>query len=323
MQQSDRAGLLYALAGFALLSLGDAIVKGMAGLWPPTAMAATRYIIAAVALSAVLAAQQGRGALWPMPRAGLQWWRGAGVALSSVSMFTAVWLMPLAEATAISFTQPMMTALLAVPFLNERLRPAAIAATLLAFTGVIVVLRPNFAEIGLAALLPLLSALGMAVLMIANRAAAGAASALAMQTYIAITGTVILVLATAAGHLSGIDRFAMHWPEWHVVARCAAIAGSATLAHWLIYMGTMRAGAATVAPMTYGQLLAAVALGWVFYGEVPDAIAMLGAGIIVTAGLWLWYLGRRRVLPAPAVPTAGRSGKYLSADVEDQGAPTD
>lgn len=297
MQQSDRAGLLYALAGFALLSLGDAIIKGMAGLWPPTAMAAARYVIAAVALSAMLAAKQGRGALWPMPRAGLQWWRGAGVALASVAMFTAVWLMPLAEATAISFTQPMLTALLAVPLLGERLRPAAIAATCLAFAGVIVVLRPNFAEIGLAALLPLLSALGMAVLMIANRAAAGAGSALAMQAYVAITGTVLLLLATVIGHFSGIERFAMHWPQWDVLARCGFIACSATLAHWLIYNGTMRAGAATVAPMTYVQLLAAVVLGWVFFGELPDAIAMAGAGIIVAAGLWLWYLGRARIAP--------------------------
>lgn len=302
MQQSDRAGLLYALAGFALLSVGDAIIKGMAGLWPPTAMAATRYVIAAVALSAVLAARQGRGSLWPMPRAGLQWGRGFAVALSSVTMFTAVWLMPLAEATAISFTQPMITALLAVPLLGERLKPAAIAATLLAFAGVVVVLRPNFAEIGLAALLPLFSALGMAILMIANRAAAGAGSALAMQAYIAITGTALLLLATVVGHFSGVERFAMHWPAWHVVARCAFIACSATLAHWLIYMGTMRAGAATVAPMTYGQLLAAVAMGWVFFGELPDAIAMLGAAIIVMAGLWLWYLGRNRSPKAPAAP---------------------
>ena len=301
MQQSDRAGLLYALAGFALLSVGDAIIKGMAGLWPPTAMAATRYVIAALALSAVLTAKEGRAALWPMPRAGLQWWRGAAVALSSVAMFTAVWLMPLAEATSISFTQPILTALLAVPLLGERIKPAAILATLLAFAGVIVVLRPNFAEIGLAALWPLLAALGMAVLMIANRAAAGAASALAMQTYIAFTGTVVLVLATVVGHFTGIERFAMHWPAWHVVARCAFIAGSATVAHLLIYKATQRAGAATVAPMTYGQLLAAVVLGYVFYGELPDAIAMLGAGIIIAAGLWLWYLGRAP--QAPSAPT--------------------
>jgi len=294
VQQSDRAGLLFALAGFSLLSIGDALIKGMAGEWPPTAMATARYVIAAAGLAAMLAARQGRGALWPMPRAGVQWWRGCAVALSAVSMFTAVWLMPLAEATAISFTQPILTALLAVPLLGERLKPAAILATLLAFAGVITVLRPNFAAIGVAALLPLMSAAGMAVLMIANRSVAGAASALAMQYYIALTASILLVLATIMGHFSGIDRFAMHWPQWHVIGRCAIIACSATLAHWLIYMGTMRAGAATVAPMTYGQLLTAALLGWAFFGELPDAMAMFGAAIIVAAGLWLWLLGKAK-----------------------------
>ena len=43
MQESDRAGLLFALAGFCTLSIGDAIIKGMAGEWPAPAMAATRW----------------------------------------------------------------------------------------------------------------------------------------------------------------------------------------------------------------------------------------------------------------------------------------
>lgn len=298
---NDRAGLLYALGGFITLSIGDAVIKGMAGLWPPTAMAATRYVFAGIALSAILAAREGRGALWPMPRAGLQWWRGLGVSVSTVAIFTALWLMPLADAIVITFMQPMLTALLAVPLLGERLRKTALLATLLAFAGVVIVLRPNFAEVGLAALLPLVSALGLSVLMIANRASAGAGSALAMQAYIAMTAAVLLLLATLVGHLSGVERFALHWPQWHVLARCAFIAVTASVAHWLIYMGTMRAGAATVAPMTYGQLLGAVVFGWLFFDEVPDAISMLGAAIIVLAGLWLWYLGRPKA--AARVPT--------------------
>ena len=67
---------------------------------------------------------------------------------------------------------------------------------------------------------------------------------------------------------------------------------TATLAQWLIFMGTVKAGAGTVAPMTYGQLLMAVALGWVFFGELPDALALFGAAIIVGAGLFLWWRGR-------------------------------
>ncbi len=293
MHQSDRAGLLYALAGFATLSIGDAIIKGMADMWPPTAMAATRYLLAAIGLSAILAAKHGVAAVWRMPKAKFQWLRGLAVSIATISMFTAVWLMPLAEATTITFMQPMITTMLAAAFLGERLRLRAIIATLVAFVGVIIVLRPNFAEIGLAALLPLLAASGMALLMITNRAAAGAASAFAMQVYIANTAAVLLVGAVIIGHFSGVERFAMHWPAWHVFARCAFIAFSASLAHWLIYMGTVRAGAATVAPMTYGQLLAAVVMGWLFFGEMPDAISLLGAAIIIGSGLFLWSLGRK------------------------------
>ena len=301
MEQSDRAGLLYALGGFATLSIGDAIIKGMAEMWPPTAMAATRYVLAAIGLAAILSAREGWRSIFHMPKARLQWLRGLSVAVASIAMFTAVWLMPLAEATTITFTQPMITALLAKLFLGERLRAGAIVATLVAFVGVIIVLRPNFAEIGLAALLPLLTALFMAVLMIANRAAAGAAGVWAMQAYISVTASVFLVAATLIGHLSGAPRFVMHWPEWHVFARCAFIAFSATIGHWMIYMGTLKAGAATVAPMTYGQLLAAVLLGWIFFGEVPDLIALAGAAIIVGSGLYLWYIGRVRE-PQEAAP---------------------
>jgi len=300
MQQSDRAGLVYVLAGFSTLSIGDAIVKGMAGLWPAPAMAATRYVLAAIVLSALLARKEGWGAIRRMPRARLQWVRGLAVSLATMAMFTALWLMPLAEATTITFTQPMITALLAALLLGERLRPAAMVATLVGFAGVVIVLRPNFIAIGPAALLPLLAAASMAMLMIANRAASGVGSALAMQAYVAMTAAVLLVTATIAGHFSGVEQLRMHWPEWHVLARCAFIAVSATAAHWLIYLGTAKAGAATVAPMTYGQLLAAALLGWTFFGETPDAWALLGAAIIIGAGLFLWHINRRRSRPEAA-----------------------
>lgn len=299
--QSNRAGLLYALGGFSMLSIGDAIIKGMAGMWSPAAMAATRYVLAAMGLAAILRAQQGRGAVWPMPNARIQWVRGLAVSTSTIAMFTAVWLMPLAEATTIIFTQPMITAMLAALLLSEKIRPAAIGATLMAFVGVMIVLRPNVAAIGLAALLPLLAAAAMAVLMIANRAAAGgAAGVLQMQAYIAFTASILLVGATITGHFSGVPLLRMYWPEWHVLARCAFVAISATVAHGLIYMGTVKAGAATVAPMTYGQLLVAVALGWVFFDEAPDPPAMLGAAIIIGSGLILWRMNRPPTLGARA-----------------------
>ncbi len=277
--------------GFATLSFGDAVVKTMTGLWPPTAIAALRYVLGASGLIVLLWAREGRGAFrvpkWPLHLA-----RGAGVAMATVGFFSAVFVMPLAVATAITFTSPMFTALLAAALLGEPARRVTWLATLFAFAGVLVVLRPNVAALGFAAGLPLLSALGMSVLMVANRASAGSASPLALQVFVAGTAAPLLVLVTMAGNASGLPRLAVHWPQWSVVARCALVAVTASFAHFAIYKGTVRAGAATIAPMTYVQLLVATALGWLMFGNTPDAVTLVGAAMIVAAGLVLWRAGR-------------------------------
>jgi drug/metabolite transporter (DMT)-like permease len=291
MQQSDRAGLLYALAGFCTLSIGDAIIKGMAGEWPAPAMAATRYVAGTALLAVLLARSEGLAAL-RLPKDPLQWLRGVAISISAVGMFLAVWLMPLAEATTIAFTQPMITAVLAMLVLGERARLSTWVATLVAFAGVFLVLRPNFETAGWGVLFPLMGATGMAVTIIANRKVHGRASILAMQYYMSVTAMIFLIAATTAGHLSGLEKFAMHWPHWSVAARCVFIGLTATLAQWLIYMGTTKAGAGTVAPMTYGQLLMATVLGALFFGDWPDLTALGGAAVIIGAGLFLWWRGR-------------------------------
>lgn len=293
MKGSERSGLLLALAGFALLSVGDAVVKTMAGEWPPTAVAALRYALGAVVLGGLLGWRQGRaGFVMPHPR--VQLLRGAGVAMATVGFFSAIYLMPLASATAITFTSPMLTALLAALFLGEPARRETWIATLVAFAGVLVVLRPNVAAAGLAALLPLLAALGMSLLMIGNRFVAGKASVLAMQFFVASLATPLLIAAALLGDHSDLAGFAIGWPHWSVIARTALVACTASMAHWLIFVGTSRAGAATVAPMTYVQLLLATGLGWAVFGNRPDALTLLGAAIIVAAGLYLWRAGKVR-----------------------------
>ena len=85
--------------------------------------------------------------------------------------------MPLADATAIQFTSPMITGILSALVLGERAPRAVWGATALAFAGVLVVLRPNVLALGATAFYPLGAAFGMACLMICNRKAAGAALA--------------------------------------------------------------------------------------------------------------------------------------------------
>jgi drug/metabolite transporter (DMT)-like permease len=283
--------MLFALGGFAMMSLGDAVIKTIAGAWPGTAVALTRYAIGCTLLGALLAAREGRAG-FRFAQPGWQIVRGIGIAVATTCFFTSLFLMPLAEATSIGFTGPVLTTLLAIPLLGERLKWPGAVALVLAFVGTVIVLRPSFAVLGPAAGLPLLAAFGMSLLMIGNRKVAGSGSALAMQFALAAGALPLMALATLAGHLSGLAGFHVGVPDWTVIARCALVAVSATSGHFLIYLGTERTGASRVAPMTYVQLLMALGLGWVVFGDRPDWVALVGAVVIIAAGLLLWWSGR-------------------------------
>lgn len=286
-QHHNAQGLLFALAGYMLLSMGDAVVKSMVPLWPAPAIAALRYFFGAGGLAVVLLVREGRAA-FAIANPMLHWGRAAAVAISSVCFFISVKLMPLGDATAITFVGPMVTALLSALFLGERATRATLLASVVAFAGVLIVLRPNVADAGLAALLPLGSAFGMSVLILLNRKAAGTASVLALQFSIAAFATPILIAAAIAGDFSGVRGFEVHWPHWSVILRCALVAVSATGAHALIFLATTRASAATIAPMTYVQLIVALTIGALVFGDYPDATSLFGSALIVGAGLFLW-----------------------------------
>jgi drug/metabolite transporter (DMT)-like permease len=293
MKREERSGLLIALAGFAMLSAGDGVVRSMALQWSPPAIGALRFVFGVIGLALLVAHAEGRRS-FRMPVPGWQAVRGVSVAVGSACFFTAMGFMHLGEATAITFTSPMFAALLAAWLLREPMQARTWVAIVIAFAGVLVVLRPNLAAAGPAALLPMVTALATAAMIIGNRKAAGNASPLASQLYMALFAAPTLLLFALAGHFSGLPRFHVSWPDWTIVLRCAVVAVSASTAHYLIFLGTIRAGAALVAPMTYVQLLVAMTIGWGIFGEVPDAMALIGAGVIVAAGLILIGSGRRQ-----------------------------
>ncbi len=282
-----RTALLIALAGFFSLSIGDAIVKSMAGEWPGTAVSALRYCFGALGLALILAWRLGRAG-FVLPRPGLQFGRGAAVGVATICFFMAVMAMPLADATAIQFTSPIVTALLSPLVLRERTAPATWLATLLAFAGVLVVLRPNLLELGPVALYPLGAAFGMSWLMMFNRKAAGDAPVLVMQFLLAAFAAPLLVAAAGLLDRFGGPPFQIGTPSAEVVLKCLGVAFFATLGHTLIFTAVARATAQTVAPMTYVQLLVAAGLGWALFGDPLDAATFTGAGLIIAGGLWLW-----------------------------------
>ncbi len=292
MNSHNRNGFLFALCGFGILSLGDAVIKSMAGEWPVTAVASLRFMLGASGLGIILWFKEGRsGFTVPLPK--MQLLRGCGLAIASLCFFCAIFLMPLAEAVAIQFTSPMITALLSALFLGERTSKHIWLATLAAFGGVVLILRPNLEALGWAALLPLIAALAMALVMIGNRKVAGSGSALQMQFFIAAIAAPILTVAAIVGHFSGIDSLRISSPDFSILARCVLVAITASISHALVYIGTTHASAAQIAPSVYIQMLIAILLGLLFFNDIPDVLSVIGAAIIIVAGLFLWRANSR------------------------------
>ncbi len=293
-----RAAMLIATIGFAMFACGDAVVKSLAGAWPATAIAALRYTLGALALAAILAAREGRS-FFLFPRPLLQLGRGVAIAFATLCFFMALMALPLADATAIQFTSPMLTAILSALVLGERMPRAGWGATALAFAGVLMVLRPNLLALGLPALFPLGSAFGMAWLMILNRKSAGLGSSLAMQLTLAAVAAPLLLIAAAVLHVGGGPAFRIPPPDAAIVGKVLIVTIFATSGHLLVYSATLRASAAVVAPMTYIQLVIALLLGWAWFGSTPDAAMLGGAALIVAGGLWLFRSQRPTEVAQP------------------------
>lgn len=289
---SSGSAMLLTLAGFAGLSVGDAIIKSVAGMWPSAGVAAVRFVIGAVLLGLLLLIRSGpSGFALPMPRYQLA--RGALLSLATLSFFTSIFLMPLADATAILFINPALTALLSAWLLKERVSPYLWGASLIAFTGVAMILRPNISELGATACLPLIAALAMSGLMMLNRKVAGSGGVLLMQFLMACFTAPFLIVAALCAHYAGIEGFSLSTPPIKVVIVCIIVACTASFSHMLIYLGTTRASAAVVAPMVYVQLLVALVVGITVYRDYPDVQALGGAALIIASGLYLWYKSRR------------------------------
>jgi drug/metabolite transporter (DMT)-like permease len=292
--RSQRSGLALAVTGFALLSCGDSVVKSMAGDWPGTALAATRFAMGAVGLGAILLWRHGIAG-FAVPRMGVQVLRGLLLAVASLLFFLSIHLMPLAEATAISFATPAIIALLSALLLGERIPRLSWLAMVFASIGVVAVLRPNVAILGWVAVMPLVAALSMAGFFMLNRASVGDVPPLAAQFWVAAWATPFQIAVAVAGDTSSVAALAVSWPEWTVIFRCAIVATCASFAHYLVFLGTVRASAATIAPASYVQIIIALMVGMLFFDDWPDAVGIIGTASIIVAGLMLWHSSKARV----------------------------
>lgn len=220
-------------------------------------------------------------ALWRSRRPGLQLARSAMLFGSNLCFFYAITFIPLAKAAAISLAAPLIVAALAWPMLGERTTRARVAALILGFLGVLVVIRPGTALFHWASLFILASATSYAVYQILTRRIAASDPPETSALWSALVG--------------GFGMFLVLPFVWETPASArdlglfVGVGVLGALGHYCVARAFGYAPANLVSPFQYFQLLGSVAVGYVLFREFPDSVTWMGAAIIVASGLFIGW----------------------------------
>lgn len=280
--QNPALAVLFILAATVFIAATTLLAKalGTDALGPalhPLQVSHGRFLFAWIAIVATVAALRPRLTRpdWSnhIARTVCGW---GGVTL----MFGAAALIPLSDATAISFLNPVFGMILAIPLLGERVGPWRWLAAAIAFAGALLLIRPGAEAIQLGAILALGAAMLMGLELIFIKRLAGRERPLQVLFVNNSLGLVIASLAVIA--------------VWHppTPAQWAGLTGlgvAMACAQFCFVNGMARADASFVTPFTYMTLVLAALYDLVIFDVMPDAISIGGAAIIVTgAALLAW-----------------------------------
>jgi len=267
--------MLAASVGFAAV---NAMVKDLGGDLPPVVITFSRAAFGVAALIPVLLVR-GLG-VFRTSRPGLHMLRVCGSFCNLTLGFYALSHLPLATATALSFTQPLFMILLAASVLGEMVRWRRGLATLAGFFGVVVMLGPSGLALNLAALAGLGAAASQAVTygVIRHRSAEDGA-----LTILAWFSAGLLVLSTP---LAVLFWKTPHGSQWVYLA----VIGLVLSAVQFCLIKAFRLAEATVVnPVDYVRLIFSAVLGYFLFEEIPTVWTVVGAAMIVAATLYILF----------------------------------
>ena len=214
----------------------------------------------------------------------LQVLRSLFLLASTLLSFLAVRSLPLADTTAINFALPLAVALAAGPVLGERVGPRRLAAIVVGFVGVLVVVQP-----WTGALEP---AMGLCLCNVVLSAGYNMLTRIVAQRDRSLT---TLIYSTLGGSILLTPLMPLVWmppqePRIWLVFGMIGLIGA--FSHWLVILAHARAPASILAPFVYTQLIWSVLSGVLVFGDLPTASTLAGAGIVVLSGVYLWWRER-------------------------------
>lgn len=276
-----------------IIPVMDIIAKYLSTSLPPLEVTFGRFFFQFV-ICLVAALVSGQLRALKSKRPGINFLRGLLLALASLFFFTAVKFMPVATAISIFFVEPMILTILAALILKEKFGLRRVGAIVVGLVGALLILRPSFAEVGPAALLPLGTATFFAFYLLLNRRYAGADSLLAVQFSAGLAGSVVLGSALLVGTLLGRSDFAFVAPSFDQLGLLAAIGAISFAGHGLVVMAFQRGEASLLAPFTYIEIVSATLFGYLVFRDFPDAMTWVGISLIVGSGLYIAHRERIR-----------------------------
>ena len=269
-------GIVLMISAVSLFSVMDSGAKYLAERYPPLLVAWARFFFNALVMLIVLGPAMGRQ-LIRTQRPRLQLVRGLALGCSSVLFVAALPHMRLADATAVTFLTPMLVTLGAVFVFGQRAPSGTWVALLISFFGVLLVIQPGRSTFSWWTLLPLGTAVCAATYQLLTSRLAGIDNG---TTSLFIGALVSVTLLTVPALM------VWQWPRNLTDAAVfVGIGTMGTISHYLIIRSFEYAPAATLAPFGYLQIITAMLLGLIVFGNFPGPLAITGIALIVATGM--------------------------------------
>jgi drug/metabolite transporter (DMT)-like permease len=278
-------GIFLMCAGVALFPLMNAEVKLLAAHYPVLEITWARFTGHLIVMLIVFLPQYGRR-LIATRRPLAQIARSLLMLISNGVFVAAIGSVPLATASAIGFTSPLIVTALSVPLLRERVGWRRWSAVCVGFAGALLIIRPGTGLHDPAVLLLLLSSGAYALYQIATRwvmAHDSPATGIIFAALLGSLGTTVMlpfIFVMPHGLL-----------DWAMLLSLGCFGG---FGHLLVIKAFQAAPASVIAPLGYVELLGTATLGFFIFGNFPDAVTWVGALIIIASGLYIAMRERKR-----------------------------
>ena len=291
-------GILCIVAAMFFLTANDSIIKWLSPTYPLHEIVLVRAVVGLM-FTLVFVQLEGGWRTLRTRRPLLHMVRGLLIVVANMAFFLALASLPIAEAVALFFIAPLIITMLSTVFLGERVGLRRWLAVLAGLVGVVVMLRPGFEAVTLAAILPLFAALAYGAMQILTRRLgvtdkAGSLTFYVQVTFVAVAA--VIGLAIGDGRYAGSDNTTLEflfrawiWPspfDGLLMVLCGLLIACGG---YLMFQAYRTAEAAVVAPFEYTALPLALFWGYHLWGEWPDGVSLLGTALIVGAGLFVFY----------------------------------